>query len=167
MISLLYIFSTLFYRFGREVAEHSFVKAYNGFSLGYKDCGLMGVLFEATDNNLEDTMWYLCDNLVRLCHDVTDAEIARAKSALKTEILAIKGSGSQNASFNGSQLLTSGRSMSIAEIMVRIDALTSNDIKSAANKYINDEDHALAAVGPIFELPDYNWIRRRSYWHRF
>jgi processing peptidase subunit beta len=32
---------------------------------------------------------------------------------------------------------------------------------------INDEDHALAAIGPIFELPDYNWIRRRSYWHRY
>jgi hypothetical protein len=29
------------------------------------------------------------------------------------------------------------------------------------------QDHALAAVGPIYELPDYNWIRRRSYWLRY
>jgi hypothetical protein len=39
--------------------------------------------------------------------------------------------------------------------------------------YYNDatvrmlQDHALAAVGPIYELPDYNWIRRRSYWLRY
>ncbi|CAM9869143.1 unnamed protein product, partial [Choristocarpus tenellus] len=34
-------------------------------------------------------------------------------------------------------------------------------------EFINDQDHALAAVGPIHELPDYNWIRRRSYWLRY
>lgn len=36
----------------------------------------------------------------------------------------------------------------------------------SADMIINDQDHALAAVGPIHELPDYNWIRRRSYWLR-
>lgn len=35
-----------------------------------------------------------------------------------------------------------------------------------AYQFINDQDHALAAVGPIHELPDYNWIRRRSFWLR-
>jgi processing peptidase subunit beta len=40
-------------------------------------------------------------------------------------------------------------------------------VKATANKFINDEDHALAAIGCIYELPDYNWIRRRSYWHRY
>lgn len=57
--------------------------------------------------------------------------------------------------------------MSIAEVFARIDAVTPEDVKATAKKVINDNDHALAAVGPIYELPDYNWIRRRSHWLRY
>ncbi len=67
----------------------------------------------------------------------------------------------------GRQMLTYGRRMSSAEIFARIDAITTADVRTTANKIFNDEDHALAAVGPIYELPDYNFIRRRSYWHRY
>eukprot|EP01036_Dinobryon_divergens_P033533 gene33533-43335_t len=67
----------------------------------------------------------------------------------------------------GRQMLTYGRRMTAAETFARIDAITTQDVKITANKVINDEDHALAAIGPIYELPDYNWIRRRSYWHRY
>ena len=57
--------------------------------------------------------------------------------------------------------------MTLAEQFTRIDAIEVSDVRNVADSVINDEDHALAAVGPIFELPDYNFIRRRSYWHRF
>ena len=74
---------------------------------------------------------------------------------------------SQTAEDIGRQMLTYGRRMSNAEMFARIDAITTSDLKATASKFINDEDHALAAMGPIHELPDYNWIRRRSYWHRY
>ena len=67
----------------------------------------------------------------------------------------------------GRQMLNYGRRMTNAEIFARIDSVTTSELKATASKFINDEDHALAAIGPIFELPDYNWIRRRSYWHRY
>ena len=61
-----------------------------------------------------------------------------------------------------------GRVMSLNEMMARVDALTMmDDVKSAANEVINDQDHALAAIGGIHELPDYNWIRRHSYMLRY
>merc|ERR1711918_164582 len=69
---------------------------------------------------------------------------------------------SQTCEDIGRQMLTYGRRMSNAEIFARIDAITTADVKATANKFINDEDHALASIGPTFELPDYNWIRRRS-----
>ncbi len=112
-------------------------------------------------------MWYTLENLVRLCHSVSDLEVERAKIQLKANILGNLRSSSNVTEDIGRQLLTYGRRMTHQEIFARIDAVTTADIKSAANKYINDEDHALAAVGPIYELPDYNWIRRRSFWHRF
>ena len=57
--------------------------------------------------------------------------------------------------------------MTPAEIFSRIDAITADDIKATAAKVINDQDHALAAVGGIHVLPDYNWIRRHSYYLRY
>lgn len=35
------------------------------------------------DNKLDDAMWYTLDNMVRLCHNVTDDEVERAKTQLK------------------------------------------------------------------------------------
>ena len=32
---------------------------------------------------------------------------------------------------------------------------------------LETDSHALAALGPIHELPDYNFVRRRSYWLRY
>ena len=34
-------------------------------------------------------------------------------------------------------------------------------------RYFYDRDPALAAIGPILELPDYNWLRRKTYWLRY
>ena len=52
-------------------------------------------------------------------------------------------------------------------IMIIESAFLNNNFLNNVAAVINDEDHALAAIGPIYELPDYNWIRRRSYWHRY
>ena len=52
--------------------------------------------------------------------------------------------------------------MTPAEIFARIDAVEVEDIKATAVRYIIDEDHALAAIGPIADLPDYEWIRRHT-----
>lgn len=149
------------------MAELDLAHSYMTFNTSYKDTGLFGVYFVAPDNKVEDAMWYTLDSLVRLCHSVTDEEVERAKTQLKANILIQLDSFSNVAEDIGRQMLTYGRRMSNAELFLRIDALTTADVKATANKFINDEDHALAAVGPIFELPDYNWIRRRSFWQSY
>lgn len=30
------------------------------------------------------------------------------------------------------------------------------------SRFVNDEDHAMAALGPVGRLPDYDWIRNRT-----
>lgn len=154
-------------KLARDISENEIAHSFMAFNTSYKDTGLIGVYLVCPDNKLNDAMWYTLDNMVRFCHNVSEEEVARAKTQLKASMLMQLDSFSHIAEDIGRQMLTYGRRMTIAEIFSRIDAISTADIKATANKFINDEDHALAAVGPIFELPDYNFIRRRSYWHRY
>lgn len=151
----------------QEVADHDLASSISAFNLSYSDTGIFGVVATAPDNKLDDLLWYVMPNMVRMAHGVSEEELVRSKIALKTQILS---------SFDGDiavgeqlahQIQTIGRVMPLAEMMARVDSLTMDDVKAAADEVINDQDHALAAIGGIHELPDYQWIRRHSYMLRY
>lgn len=48
----------------QELSELSLAKSAKPFYLGYKDAGLIGVSCVATDNHLDDYMWYTLHNIV-------------------------------------------------------------------------------------------------------
>jgi processing peptidase subunit beta len=154
-------------RLAQDAAGNNLCHTYKAFNICYKDTGLFGISLVAPDNKLDDSMYFITENFVRLSHNVTDEEIVRAKTQLKANMLMQLDSNVAICEDIGRQMLAYGRRIPNAELFARIDAITTDDIKKTALKYFNDEDHALAAVGPVFELPDYNWIRRRSYWHRY
>jgi processing peptidase subunit beta len=79
-------------------------------------------------------------------------------------MLAHLDSSSQVCEDIGRQMLTYNRRLSSAEVFARIDAVDATAIKNTAKKFINDQDIAIAAIGPIHEFPDYNFCRRRTYW---
>lgn len=137
------------------------------FNVNYKDTGLFGAYFQAPDNRTEDAVWYTLWNIVRLCHKTTDEEVEFAKTQAKKKLTEMFGTNSGASLTLAKQFMAHGRPVPLAEMFARIDAVDAETIKETAKKFINDEDHALAAVGSIYELPDYNWIRRRSYWLRY
>ncbi|CAM9537216.1 unnamed protein product [Phaeothamnion confervicola] len=147
-----------------EAAKHGLARFATAFNLSYKDTGVFGMYSVNPDNKLDDYMWYTLDSLVRLCHEISDDEVAIAKNQFKTNLLLQTAGGEATALDIGKQMLSYGRKVTAAEMFSRIDALTTADLKKTASTFINDQDHALAAIGTIHELPDYNWIRRRSYW---
>lgn len=151
----------------QDLAQHELAHSVSTFNTCYKDTGLFGVYMVAPDNKLDDLLWYVMNNLVRLVHAPSEEEVQRAKTNLKATMLMGLDGHSNVAEDIGRQLLTYGRRMTPAEIFSRIDSVTVDDVKATAAKFINDEDHALAAVGGIHELPDYTWIRRHSYWLRY
>lgn len=40
-------------------------------------------------------------------------------------------------------------------------------VRAVADRFLYDQDLAIAAVGDTQFLPDYNWFRRRTYWIRY
>jgi mitochondrial-processing peptidase subunit beta len=67
----------------------------------------------------------------------------------------------------GRELLTYGRRIPKAEWFARIDAVTPATIKAVADRFIYDQDIAIAALGDTQNLPDYTYFRRRTYWLRY
>ncbi len=146
-------------RFSIEIAERGLAHRASAFTTNYKDSGLIGITAICPDNKLDDFMWYSLDNLVRICHTVTDEEVQRSIVALKTAKMLNAASPTAAALDLAHQHLAHGRCVPAAEMMARIDAVATQNVKDTGMQFIHDHNHALAAVGPIYELPDYNWIR--------
>ena len=120
------------------------------------------------DSKLDDLLWYAMPNFVRLAHSISNKELACAtKLALKALICSSYDCDVVLMETMAAQIQTIGRVMPLAEALARVDALTMADVKATAGEVINDQNHALAAIGGIHELPDYNWIRRHSYMLRY
>jgi len=151
----------------QDVAENELCYSLNTFNTCYKDTGLFGIYAVCPDNKVDDTCWYAMNNLIRLVHTPSDAEVERAKVSLKAAMLMNMDGHNNVAEEIGRSLLNYGRRMTPAEIFSRIDAVTTSDIRATAGKFFNDQDLAIAAVGGIHELPDYTWFRRHSYWLRY
>jgi len=154
-------------RLSIDQGEQEAATAISTFNLTYKDAGLFGVYFQAPDNRMEDSMWYSLWNLVRMAHKTSDAEVDFAKAQLKSQLAAQYSTTSGTAAALAKGLSLTGRPSSLADVLASIDAVDAAAVRAVAKEVVNDEDHALAAIGPIYELPDYNWIRRRSYWLRY
>ncbi|KAG1366788.1 putative mitochondrial-processing peptidase subunit beta, mitochondrial [Cocos nucifera] len=103
----------------------------------------------------------------KMSYRVSEADVTRARNQLKSSLqLHIDGT-SPVAEDIGRQLLTYGRRIPVPELFARIDAVDASTVKCVANRFIFDQDVAIAAMGPIQSLPDYNWFRRRTYMLRY
>jgi len=151
----------------RAVASEELAHRVSAFNTSYKDIGLFGVYAIAEQNRLNDLMYYTMESLVRFVHKTSESEVIRAREQLKCALLKNLDGGSNIAEEIGRQMLTYGRRLTPAEIYQRIDAVDAEAVRACADKYINDQEIAMSALGPIYELPDYNWLRRRTYWVRY
>ncbi|PXF48706.1 putative mitochondrial-processing peptidase subunit beta, mitochondrial [Gracilariopsis chorda] len=133
------------------------------FNTTYTDTGLFGIYATAEPRELDDVVVPIMEELVRNCFKVDEAQLANAKSALKTSLLSQLDGPTGIAEEIGRQLLVYGRRIPMSEWFTRIDAVDAEAIKRVSNKYIFDREVAITAMGPIHSLPDYNFIRRRTY----
>ena len=119
------------------------------------------------DSKLDDLLWYVMPNLVCLAHSISDEELARAKLALKGTSCSSYDGDVASGKTMAAQIQMIGRIMPLVEALARVNALTMADVKAMAGEVINNQNHALTAIGGIHELPVYNWIRRHSYMLRY
>ncbi|XP_072990496.1 probable mitochondrial-processing peptidase subunit beta, mitochondrial [Typha latifolia] len=151
----------------QRIAINDIAESMMAFNTNYKDTGLFGVYAVAKPDCLDDLAYAIMYEISKLSYRVTEDDVTRARNQLKSSLqLHIDGT-SAVAEDIGRQLLTYGRRIPVAELFARIDAVDASTVKRVANRFIFDQDVAIAAVGPIQGLPDYNWFRRRTYLLRY
>ncbi|XP_059644872.1 probable mitochondrial-processing peptidase subunit beta, mitochondrial [Cornus florida] len=151
----------------QRVAINEIAESMMAFNTNYKDTGLFGVYAIAKPDCLDDLAWAIMHETSKLCYRVSEEDVTRARNQLKSSLLLHIDGTSPVAEDIGRQLLTYGRRIPFAELFARIDAVDASTVKRVANRFIFDKDVTISAVGPIQNLPDYNWFRRRTYWLRF
>lgn len=149
------------------VAINEIAQSFRTFSLNYKDTGLFGVYAVAKPDCLDDLAYAIMHEVSKLSYRVTEDDVIRARNQLKSSLIRRCYGINGVAEDIGQQLLTYGRRIPFAELFARIDAVDARAVKHAADRFLFDKDIAIAAMGPIKGLPDYNWFRRRTYWLRY
>ncbi|CAB3994664.1 Mitochondrial-processing peptidase subunit beta, partial [Paramuricea clavata] len=103
---------------------------------------------------------------MRICTSITDAEVERARNILKTNMLFHLDGSTPICEDIGRQMLTYGRRIPLPELDKRIDMIDAKTVREVATKYLYDRCVAVAAIGPVEQLPDYNRLRSGMYWTR-
>jgi len=147
--------------------QHGLCHSFQAFNTCYADTGLWGVYFVTDKNKIDDFMMALQNEWIKLCTQVTESEVTRAKNLLRTNMLLQLDGSTPICEEIGRQLLVYNRRLPLHELEERIDAVNANVIRKVCMKHIYDKCPAISAVGPVEQLPDYNRTRGRMWWARF
>ena len=111
------------------------------FSTSYSDTGLWGI-YMVSENlmNLDDLTHFTLKEWGRMSVAPTSVEVERAKSQLKAALLLGLDGTTAVAEDIGRQLVTSGKRLTPQQIEAAIDAVTVDQIKRVAQKYLWDKD---------------------------
>jgi len=147
---------------GEEDLCHSFQSFYNKYS----DTGLWGLRFVADRHSIDDMMFNVQGEWMRLCNAVTDFEVTRAKNQLRMDLMTRLSTPESACNALARQVMYSGKALSLASIDAEIDAVNANAVRDVCTKYIYDKCPAVSSIGPVEGLPDYNRLRAAMYWMR-
>jgi len=147
-------------------SEKEGIHSYTSFNTCYSDTGLWGCYYITERLSIEEMTFFLQETWMRLCSSITKADVVRAKNELKTNMFLQLDGSTPICEDIGRQMLTYGRRIPLNELEARIDAVDVDTVKRVCSKYIYNRCPAVAAVGPVEQLPDYARIRSSMYWLR-
>ncbi|NWV63251.1 QCR1 protein, partial [Malurus elegans] len=153
-------------RLAALAVEHNLCHSFEPFNTSYSDTGLFGFHFVCDPLSVDDMMFLAQGEWMRLCTSATESEVTRAKNYLRNAMVAQLDGTTRVCENIGSHLLHYGRRIPLEEWDARISAVDARMVRDVCSKYIYDKCPAVAAVGPIEQLLDYNRIRSGMFWVR-
>ncbi|XP_014261500.1 mitochondrial-processing peptidase subunit beta-like [Cimex lectularius] len=153
-------------KLAQSISATNLAHSFQSFNTCYKDTGLWGIYFVGDTLSLDDIIYNVQREWMRMCTSLTQAEVDRAKNVLKSNMLLMLDGTTPVCEDIGRQMLSYGRRVPLYELEQRIDCLTAQQVQDVLMEYVYDKCPAVAAVGPVEGLTDYNRVRSGMYWLR-
>jgi len=140
-------------RLFQEVREQrGLAYAVDAFHWPFSDCGVFGIGAGTAPEDVAELVEVSLACLRRAADDVSEAEVARAKAQMKVGLLASLESPGGKLEQMARQVLLFNRAIPREELAARLDAVTLDDVKTAARGLLGHQP-TIAAVGPLQGLP--------------
>jgi predicted Zn-dependent peptidase len=140
-------------RLFQEVREkRGLVYSIYAFSAPYMDSGLFGIYAGTGESEAEELIPVTLDELRKVQHAVTEAELARARAQAKASLLMSLESTGSRCEQLARQLQVFGRVIPTAETVAKINAVAAEDVQRAASRVFRSRP-SLAALGPAALVP--------------
>ncbi len=140
-------------RLWQEVREtRGLAYGIDAFLWPFSDCGLFGIGAGTAAADLPDLVEVSLTAARQAVRDIEEVEVARAGAQLKMALLAALETPGGRIERNARQLLAFGRVIPSEEVVARIDAVTTDEVRRAGADLLSGAP-TLAAIGPIARLP--------------
>ncbi len=149
-------------RLFQEIREkRGLVYSIFSFHSAYQDSGQFAIYAGTGPDKLPRLVPVVCDEVKRICASaVTGPELARAKAQMKANLLMGRESMMTRANQQAKQLIHFGRLFDVRDRLVRIEAVTPDDIMELSRKIFSGKP-TVAALGPLEKLEEYETIAAR------
>ena len=148
-------------RLFQEVREkHGLVYSIYSFLSPYSDDGLFAVYAGTGEEHLKTLVPIVCDELCKIRQTVTEDEVARARTQLKSSILMSLESTSSRCEQLARQLMIYGRPLTVDEIVGRIEAVDADAVMQVARR-MTSSIPTLATLGPVSGLETFERLSQR------
>jgi len=127
----------------------------------YSDTGMMTVYAGTSDEQLAELAVVTLDEMKRAADDMNDEEIARARAQMKAGLLMGLESPSNRAERLARMIQIWGRVPDLEEVVAKIDAVTTQDVKDFAEVMAVQAPAALALYGPVDGAPTLEALQER------
>lgn len=138
--------------FQRVREERGLCYAIYAFNWAFSDVGLFGVSAATGPDDLEELIDVTTRELALAIDDIDDTEVARARAQLKAGLLMSLESCAVRAEQIARQSLFLDRVVEMDELISRIDAVDTAQVKHILARMVFDTPPTLAAVGPVEKL---------------
>lgn len=140
---------------------------FTSFNTCYNNTGLFGFYVQCDEIAVEHALGELMFGITSMSYSITDEEVELAKLHLKTQLMAMYESSSTMAEEISRQILVYGRMVPLAEFILRLEEIDTEEVKRVAWKYLHDREIAVAAIGALHAMPQYTELRQKTYWLRY
>ncbi|WP_193184414.1 M16 family metallopeptidase [Nisaea sediminum] len=148
-------------RLFQEVREkRGLVYSIYSFSAAYNDGGMFSIYAGTGEKDAAELVPVVCDELKDVAESVTEQEVERARTQLRSGLLMSRESTSNRCEQLAQHMLVYGRPVPVEELVAKVDAVDTDAIRRTAKRLLASTP-TLAALGPTGQLESYDSIRAR------